>query len=290
MYWKMAADCLMLMKPGFSCAQSQAVLGRRKRGDLYTIGQNNEKEQITVMGCFSASGKTVSPMIIYPYKKPPRHVIEAIPDDFDWSVGLSHSGWINSEVFFEFLSNNFNEYLDNNNIVRPVVLFVDGHKSHLTPEVSEFCSDNGIILVSLPPNTTHIMQPTDVSVFKPLKDGWRESVRQWKFDNYPQEITKTTFARVLVPDFKHRSTEEIIVNGFRASGLFPFCSGNVNYSKCIQNREVENPLQGNSMKNSGNVTFLTMLEKKIDINILEEFRKVEEGMQWEGVELAKMLF
>ena len=70
-----------------------------------------------------------------------------------------------------------------------MVLFVDGHRSHLTQQVSNFCHDNGIILISLLPNTTHITQPADVSVFKPLKSGWKSCVRDWKFENFPKDVT-----------------------------------------------------------------------------------------------------
>lgn len=105
-------------------------------------------------------------MIIYPYKRLPREVAESVPDD--WVIGLSDSGWINSEVFFEYMSNHFNNYLDAKNVQRPVILFVDGHRSHLSPEVSTFCSEQ-IVLIALHPNSTHLLQPADVSVFRPLK-------------------------------------------------------------------------------------------------------------------------
>lgn len=151
------------------CHKSGKVLGPRKRGDFYKQVADNEKEQITVMGCFSADGKTVPPMIIYPFKRLP--LADQIPTEFKCSVGPSDSGWINSEVFFEYIANAFVDHLDEQSIVRPVILFVDGHKSHLTPGVSDFCKENQIILLALLPNTKHILQPADVSVFKPLKNG-----------------------------------------------------------------------------------------------------------------------
>ena len=66
------------------------------------------------------------------------------------------------------------------------MLFIDGHCSHLKIETSNLCSQYGIVSVALHPNSTHMLQPADVSVFKPLKDEWKETVQQWKFDNYPE--------------------------------------------------------------------------------------------------------
>lgn len=83
-----------------------------------------------------------------------------------------------SHVFFEYVSTQWLPWLQSQNIQFPVIFFVDGHKSHLTMEFSQFCETNGIILYSLPPNTTHMMQPADVAVFKPLKSQWKRAIRQ----------------------------------------------------------------------------------------------------------------
>lgn len=72
-------------------------------------------------------------------------------------------------TFFEYISNGFNNCLGDNHVEKPLLLFIDGHKSHLNTYTSEFCEKHGIILYGLPPNTTHMLQPADVSVFRPLK-------------------------------------------------------------------------------------------------------------------------
>ena len=69
------------------CPKSKKVLDPRSRGDFYYGVPNNNKEQITVMGCFSASGETVPPMVIFPYKRLPRDVADSIPEG--GFVGLS---------------------------------------------------------------------------------------------------------------------------------------------------------------------------------------------------------
>lgn len=51
-----------------------------------------------------------------------------------------------AEVFYEYISNHFLPYLKDQNIEKPVILFVDGHRSHLTKEVSQLCDENGVIL------------------------------------------------------------------------------------------------------------------------------------------------
>ena len=149
------------------CPKSGNVLGPTKSKEDFYQRVSAEKEQITVMATFSADGKIVPLMLIFPYKKMPKAIVESIPEN--WALGRSDSGWINSEVFYEYMSNHFIACIKSSKITRPVVLFVDGHRSHLTTQVSKVCDNNGVILISLFPNTTHILQPADVVVFKPLQ-------------------------------------------------------------------------------------------------------------------------
>ena len=58
----------------------------------------------------------------------------------------------------------------------------------MTLELSTFCEENSIILYALPPSTTHIMQPADVSVFKPLKTEWKKTVKEWQLN--PEDNNK----------------------------------------------------------------------------------------------------
>jgi DDE superfamily endonuclease len=48
------------------------------------------------------------------------------------------------------------------------MLLLDGHKSHYTLEFIKFYIIKKIILLVLPPHTTHLLQPLDVAIFQPL--------------------------------------------------------------------------------------------------------------------------
>ncbi|KAJ8927279.1 hypothetical protein NQ314_020282 [Rhamnusium bicolor] len=148
------------------CPKTGKVLAPRGWKNLYQIKMGNDKENLTVLVVFNASGRICPPLIVFLYIRPPKK-IDKMPDD--WVLAKSDTGWMKSEIFFEFVCNDFHNWLNKNGIKRPVILFIDGHKSHMTLALNQFCEDNGIILYALPPNTTHILQPADVSVFRPLK-------------------------------------------------------------------------------------------------------------------------
>ncbi|KAB0799878.1 hypothetical protein PPYR_07758 [Photinus pyralis] len=141
----------------------------------------------------------------------------------NWVLGKSDSGWMKSDVFFEYICNDFNKWLTDNNIKRPIILFVDGHRSHLNIFLSEFCDKNGIILYALPPNTTHILQPADVSVFRPLKHEWKKTVRQWQSEqDVNTAVTKINFCQVFEQTLNKVDMEPCITNGFRKCGFMEF--------------------------------------------------------------------
>ena len=142
--------------------KSGRLLGPTKEKNFYKISAGHEKESITVSCSFSAAGASIPPMVMLPYKRIPSHLSQSIPHD--WSVGRSESGWMVSSCFFEYITNVFYPWC-----VKNKIQFLDGHKSHLSLELSDFCRENNIILVALFPNATHIIQPCEVSIFTAYK-------------------------------------------------------------------------------------------------------------------------
>ncbi|KAK9737932.1 DDE superfamily endonuclease [Popillia japonica] len=172
------------------CPKEGKLLGPRNYKNFYEIASGPEKENITVLCNCSAVGITVPPLIVLPYKRIPRDVGLSIPDNY--FVGRSDSGWMVSETFFEYISNCFSVWLKSNNIKLPVILVLDGHKSHVNLGTVRFCSENGIVLYCPYSTSTHIMQPCDVAILKPLKSAWKKVV-EYKHENQ-KYITKLSFA------------------------------------------------------------------------------------------------
>ena len=183
------------------------------------------------MFTFSASGTTCPPMIIYPYKRIPEKI--AVTVNSNWGIGRSDNGWMTSETFFDYIKNIFYPYLIENNVEFPVVLFLDGHKSHLTYELSLLCNDLNIEVISLYPNATRILQPCDVAVFRPIKMGWKKAVKEFYEANPGHILNKITFAPLLEKVVTEVIRPETLINGFRACGIFPFKPDAVDYSKCL---------------------------------------------------------
>ena len=68
--------------------------------------------------------------------------------------GMSENGWIDQELYNNWLEKIF---IPNIPSYRPVILLLDGYKSHYTPEAISLAANQDIILFCIPPNTTHMM-------------------------------------------------------------------------------------------------------------------------------------
>ncbi|MBE1616029.1 hypothetical protein IDF54_14335, partial [Flavobacterium sp. SaA2.13] len=49
------------------------------------------------------------------------------------------------------------------------MLIVDSHESHMSVEFNQYCKENNIIPISMPPHSSYLLQPLDVALYSPLK-------------------------------------------------------------------------------------------------------------------------
>ncbi|KAH6466933.1 hypothetical protein HBI57_027350 [Parastagonospora nodorum] len=89
------------------------------------------------------------------------------------------------------------------------LLIIDGYESHDSLEFQQYCKDNKIITICMPPHSSHLLQPLDV--------GSEELMR-----NRITHITKLEFLPCFKRAFDAAITPSNIQGGFRGAGLVPF--------------------------------------------------------------------
>ena len=139
-----------------------------------------------------------------------------------------------AECIFEYITNAFHPFLCKENILLPVIVFIDDRASHFSIELSEFFSKNRIILVALFPIATHILQPLNVAVFVPIKAKWKSFCRQWSTDHEGQEINKENVP-VKLNSFIIDPTITInIESDFKKTEIFPLKANSIDNTKIVQ--------------------------------------------------------
>ena len=79
----------------------------------------------------------------------------------------SKIGWIDQDLFLKWLEH-FDKFA-NPSPDNPHIIILDGHHSHKTLAAVDYCRSKGIRLLTLPPHSTHKMQPLDRTYFKSFK-------------------------------------------------------------------------------------------------------------------------
>lgn len=243
---------------------------------------NNEKENISVLVTGNAAGDLAPNFILFAGKSLPNNCAEMAPPDF--AFGCSDSGWMTSELFYGYIAYIFEPWLTSKKIKRPILLFIDGHRSHLTLHLSKFCSEHEIVLIALHPNATHIIQPLDVSFFRTLKSNWQKRNKSICDTSGSIGIQKYQFAGILKKTLDSMDCKKLLENGFRKCGLQPFDVNKIDFSKVFdKNRSAiaSEAFEIDSGVVEQNTNSQKDFEKFLTIEKIMEFRS-NDGPIWKG--------
>ena len=97
----------------------------------------------------------------------------------DTLYGMSEKGWTDIELFHYWMTNLF---IQNIPPACPVMLLLDGHSSHYEPDTIRIAQNEEVVVLCLPPHTTHVSLSLDVSFFCPPKTYWSDSCHKYVQD------------------------------------------------------------------------------------------------------------
>ena len=173
---------------------------------------SSERSQISVLCCCNAGGNSIPPLVIFDRKVlKPELTVGEVPGTI---YGLNDSGWMDKEIFELWFLYHFLVYAPP---MRPLLILMDGHSSHFSPQFVNKAAEEQILVFCLPPHTTHLAQPLDKGVFSPLKQAWREVCHDYVVKNPGKVVTRFQFSSL----FGQAMTPENIMAGFRVTGVYP---------------------------------------------------------------------
>jgi len=139
----------------------------------------------TVINAFNAAGNYVPPFFIFKRKRMNPQLINGANSDMVASI--SDSGWITEELFVSWL-HHFKDFIKSS-VDSLVLLILDNHESHISLKAYDFCRQNNIHLLTLPPHTSHRMQPLDLTFYGPLKNAYNKECESYMMNHPGQRIT-----------------------------------------------------------------------------------------------------
>lgn len=199
-----------VQKPGKIYAEK----GQRRVGFITSAERG---KTTTIMCAISASGMYVPPLFIYARKRMNAQLKRNGPPGALYCC--SDNGWMNEKVFRQWLSH-FQNFVKSSK-EDPVLLLIDNHSTHCTLEAYIFCKENGITIVTIPPHTSHRLQPLDVSFYFALKTAYNAECSSYLKSHIGERITTNEIAEIFNKAYGRVATPEKATKGFQETGIFP---------------------------------------------------------------------
>ena len=191
----------------------------------FKVNPGADRENTTVMAAVSAAGEKLPPMIVFEgqfVQTTWRPEIPKTSEIYPW-LFANPSGWMSSDTFYKW----FEEWevktrstkegeLENR------LLIYDGHLSHIWYGTLELARAQKVTIIKLPPHTTDLLQPLDLSGFKSLKDYWGDILFRRLKTKRTTRLSKAEFATHLCdPEVWGKASPNNIKSGFKSCGIFP---------------------------------------------------------------------
>lgn len=173
------------------------------------------RQNTTVLATCSASGEALAPLIIFQGKnlQSTWRGNKALKGT---QYAVSDNGWITTEIFYDWFVK-FTENIKD----RPLLLIIDGHLTHVSPEVIKKAIDKNVTLLKFPPHITDVLHPLDVTCFGPIKRRWEAVLNKWcTTHGAKQSLSKPFFVDELAGIWKQCLSEKNVKAGFETTGIF----------------------------------------------------------------------
>lgn len=175
-------------------------------------------KNVTAICAMSASGSFIPPLLIFPRKRMSPTLTKHGPVEGIYAV--TDNGWSDQKCFLQWLEHF--KLCVNSSPSNPVLLLLDNHYSHISLLIYNYCKDNGIVMLSIPPHTSHRLQPLDTSFFGPFKCAFNRECDNFLKTNKQEKITFSDLAEIFNNAYVKVATMEKAIAGFNSTGIYPF--------------------------------------------------------------------
>ncbi|XP_060604794.1 uncharacterized protein LOC132757505 [Ruditapes philippinarum] len=127
----------------------------------------------TIIGCGNALGTQVPPFFVFKGKRFNEDLLNGSTPGS--AASMSDSGWSNSSVFLHYMEKHFIKYVQRGDKQQPILVILDGHKTHINVPVLDWAKKNNVIMFI---HTSHVLQPLDFGCFWALTGKCHRYLRE----------------------------------------------------------------------------------------------------------------
>ena len=194
-------------------------------GRIKQAMHDGNREFVSLIAYISALGWAGSPSLIY--KGDSGDLQDSWVESFDPSTQsaffvASENGWSSNAFGLRWLTQVFDPETRERARGRRRLLIVDGHSLHINIGFLEACDTLRIVVLILPPHSTHRLQPLDVGLFLPLALRYSQKLQKILDNSHGMtRMTKRLFWEVFKEAWDLTFTEKNITSAFKKTGIWP---------------------------------------------------------------------
>ncbi len=194
-----------------------------KKGSVIPVVEKPRlAEHVTLLLCVSAFGGWLKPLAIFPLKTVPPFAEEVYEAFY---MAGQDSGWIDGRIFKNYIEKIFVKAIDDLRVKEGkmdelALLLLDHHSSRDSIDVKMLWETHKIIIHFLPPHSSAIMQPLDLSVNGEFKENFR--TRCVFIKNESAQERRNRILQIADRALSRVNNRDTILTGFERTGLWPY--------------------------------------------------------------------
>ena len=156
---------------------------------MIPIAKSDDKRQITAVLAASMTGEYLAPQLIFKGKTERCHP-QSVSFPKGWDIWHTKNHWSNEETMKRYIERIIIPFITQKREAlkldksHPALALFDCFRGQTTDCIEALLEKNNIVSVQIPPNCTDKLQPMDITVNKPMKNGLRTRFQTW----YASEI------------------------------------------------------------------------------------------------------
>ena len=194
-----------------------------QQGRIRYSQQDGNREFISLLACICADGTALPPALIYKGASNDLQStwLEDLNEQSKAYFASSANGWTCDELGLAWLRR-FDQDTQQKARNRRRLLLVDGHSSHVNMAFLNLADSLGILVLILPPHSTHRLQPLDVALFSPLATAYTKELNNLTHCGLGWvSMTKRLFWSLFQAAWNQSFTTANILQGFAKTGIWP---------------------------------------------------------------------
>jgi DDE superfamily endonuclease len=193
-----------------------------KRGRIRYFQQDGNREFISLLACVCADGTATPPALIYQGSSNDLQStwVEDLKEKDKVYFASSENGWTCDALGLAWLRRFHQDTRHKGN--RRRLLILNGHSSHINWAFITLADSFRILILVLPPHSTHRLQPLDVGLFSPLARAYTKALDTFTHEGLGWvSMTKRMFWKIFEQAWKASFTEKNIKRAFEKTGIWP---------------------------------------------------------------------